>query len=117
MMIEASGDLRAESGRLSAKAVATVFGNVSLRKLAGWLGAEYATVHKTPDSPALQPALNFFERTARLRTVLDGNASFQKWLNMANPQLDGRTPLGLLADGRGQVVADFVDDILTGSPS
>lgn len=38
-----------------------------------------------------------------------------KWLRTANAQLKGKTPLEVLAAGDFQVVADFVDDLMTGS--
>jgi uncharacterized protein (DUF2384 family) len=48
--------------------------------------------------------------------VLEAPADFRKWLRMPNSQLDGKTPLEVLEEGRWQVVADLVDDMLTGSP-
>jgi len=42
---------------------------------------------------------------------------FQKWLRIPNPDLDGKSPLDLLADKEGQVAADLVDDMLTGAPA
>jgi len=60
----------------------------------------------------LQP----FERVARVRAVLSQN-DFRKWLHLANDQLDGRTPLEAIRHGKVAVVADLVEDMLTGSPS
>jgi hypothetical protein len=114
-VMEATADLHGTSGRLSASAVAEVFG-VSQSKLAEWLGRTRQAVSKTPESESLQHALSFYERTARLRARVSGE-DFKKWLRMPNAQLDLSKPLDLLAEGEGQLVADLVDDMLTGSPS
>jgi hypothetical protein len=41
---------------------------------------------------------------------------FRSWLNMANEQLDGRTPIDVIRGGQAGVVADLAEDMLTGSP-
>jgi len=112
-VIESTQDLRVANGKLSAVAVASAFG-VSLNQLAGWLGRSRQALSKTPDADSLQNELGFFERVARLRVVVSQDR-FLKWLRMPNSQLEGDTPLKLLADGERQVVADLVDDMLTGA--
>jgi hypothetical protein len=37
--------------------------------------------------------------------------------HVPNPELDDRAPLDLLANTERQIVADFVDDMLTGAPA
>lgn len=114
-LVEATGDLRTANGKLSASAVATAFG-VSLSQLAGWLDRSRQALSKTPDAPSVQDELAFFERVARLRAVLP-KAGFLKWLRMSNTELDDKPPLELLAKGERQVVADLVEDMLTGAPA
>ena len=114
-VVKATEDLREANGNLSAASVASVFG-ISLNQLAGWLNRTRQALSKTPDADSLQNELAFFERTARLRAVVP-KEGFQKWLRMANPELDDKTPLALLANGEWQVVADLVDDMLTGVPA
>lgn len=114
-VVKATEDLRMANGNLSATAVAKAFG-VSLNQLAGWLGRTRQALSKTPDADSIQNGLAFFERVARLRAVVSADR-FLKWLRMANAQLDGKTPLDLLACGEGQVVVDFVEDMMTGAPS
>ncbi len=114
-VLRATEDLRVSNGNLSAAAVATAFG-VSVNQLAAWLGRSRQALSKTPDADTLQDPLSFFERVARLRAVL-AKGQFLKWLRMPNPELDGQTPLALLASGERQVVADLVDDMLTGAPA
>jgi len=114
-VVEATGDLRVANGNLSATAVAAAFG-ISLNQLAGWLGRTRQALNKTPDADSVQHELAFFESVARLRAVVPKDG-FQKWLRMPNPELDDKTPLDLLASGERQVLADLVDDMLTGAPN
>jgi transcriptional regulator with XRE-family HTH domain len=114
-LLKATEDLRVGNGKLSAAAVARAFG-VSVNELAGWLGRSRQSLAKTPDADSLQNELAFFERVARLRAVVPPDR-FLKWLRMPNAQLDGETPLKLMAQGERQVVVDFVEDMLTGAPT
>ena len=68
------------------------------------------------DADSLQDALGFFERVARLRAVVPRDR-FLKWLRMPNAQLDGKSPLDLMANDERQVVVDLVEDMLTGAPT
>src|SRR6266850_3014734 len=114
-LLKATEDLRVANGKLSATAIARAFG-VSANELAGWLGRSRQSLAKTPDADSLQNELAFFERVARLRAVVT-QERFLKWLRMPNDQLDGATPLELMAKGERQVMVDFVEDILTGAPT
>jgi hypothetical protein len=113
--IAATADLRAASGRLSARRVAEAFG-LTLAQLAAAIGKARQTVWKTDDAEALQPRLFPFERIARLRAGLS-ESDFRSWLNMPNEQLDERTPIDVVRSGKAEVVADLAEDMLTGSPS
>jgi hypothetical protein len=112
--IAATADLRAASGRLSARKVADAFG-MTLAQLAAAIGKARQTVWKTDDAEALQSRLFAFERTARLRTVLS-ESDFRSWLNMPNEQFDDRTPIELIRNGKADTVADLAEDMLTGNP-
>ena len=114
-VLQSTEDLRVANGNLSAASIATAFG-VSLSQLADWLGRTRQALNKTPDADSLQNQLSFFERVARLRTVIPSDG-FQKWLRIPNPELDDKTPLDLLAIAERQIVADLVDDMLTGAPA
>lgn len=113
-VIAATKDLRAGSGRLSARRVAEAFG-LSLNALAKIVGSTRQALFKTPDSPAAQKGLSRFERIARLRTLLAPD-EFRAWLNMPSEPLGGAAPLELVRQGRVGVVADLAEDMLTGSP-
>ena len=111
----ATADLRAPSGKLSAINTAEAFG-LSVAELAALIGRTRQAVSKTPDADSLQLLLRPFERAGRLRATLSTD-DFRKWLHLANDQLRDRTPLELIRDGKVGVVADLVEDMLTGSPS
>jgi Protein of unknown function (DUF2384) len=115
LVVKATEDLRAKSGRLSANNVAFVFG-LSAAELAALVGRTHQTMSITPDAESLQPLLQPFERVARIRAVLRGN-DFRKWLHRGNEELDGRTPLEAIRQGKVGLVADLVEDMLTGTPS
>jgi len=115
-VVESTQDLRVASGNISAERVAELY-NVSVSELAGWLGKSRQAVNKTPDAESLQPALSFFERVARLRLALKTDAAFRKWLRTPQHSLDNESPLQVMAKGEWQVVADLVDDALTGAPT
>ena len=115
-VVASTADLREANGNLSAARIAKVFG-VSVSQLAGWLGRSKQAVSKTPDADSLQPALGYFERVARMRLVTGNDAGFRKWLRTPNKLLENASPLELLAKEDWQVMADYVDDTLTGAPT
>lgn len=115
-VVASSADLREANGNLSAARIAKVFGT-SLSQLADWLGRSKQAVSKTPDADSLQAELAYFERVARLRMMLDGNAEFRKWLRMPHELLQNKSPLDLMDKRRWQMVADYVEDALTGAPT
>ena len=116
-VIAATRPLLTKRGRLSAKAVASIF-DIPWTRFARQIGSTKQAVDKTPDSAALQPTLRPYERVARLRAVLkDADADFRAWLNRANVHLDNHTPLELVESGRVEIVADLVESMLTGTPS
>jgi hypothetical protein len=114
-VLMATRDLRSEKGNLSARLIADLYG-VSLSEIGQWTGRSRQSINKAPDAESLQDTLAFFERIARLRLRLS-DVDFRKWLRIPNALLDGKRPLDLLAQGGWQVLADFVDDLLTGSPT
>lgn len=114
-VLEATAGLRSDAGRVDAGRVAEAFG-LSVAELAGLLGRSRQAVSKTPDAESLQQRLRSFERISRLRAVLSG-PDFRSWLNLANPGLEGRSPLETVRAGRADVVANLAEDLLTGAPT
>ncbi|MDD2708069.1 MAG: DUF2384 domain-containing protein [Verrucomicrobiae bacterium] len=116
IIMAASGDLRVPNGNLSSEAIAKLYG-ISMNMLSTWLGRTRQALNKTPDADSLQNDLGFFERIARLRTALNDDDEFRKWLRMQNPELNHETPIQWIEHKRWQPLADFVDDMLTGATS
>lgn len=113
-VLAATAALRAASGRISAKKIAAAFG-LSLSELASLLGRSRQAVSKTPDAESLQEGLAPFARVAGLRTVLS-DEDFRAWLHVPNEALDGRSPWMVIRSGASEVVAELVEDMLSGSP-
>lgn len=114
-VMAATADLRVANGNLSAERVAKLFG-VSLSQLAVWLARSRQALSKTPDADSLQNELAFFEHMARMRVVMP-DPEFRKWLRMPNELLGNKSPLDLMAKREWQLMADYVDDALTGAPT
>lgn len=114
-VIEVTRPLLAESGRLSAHKVAEAFG-ISLSRLAELGGRQKQALSKTPDSPRLQEFLRPFERVARLRSVFP-DEDFRAWLRRPMGDLGDQSPLDLILSGRIDVVADYAEDMLLGTPA
>lgn len=104
-----------KTGRLDAARIANALG-MSVAKLAKLVGKTRGTVTKTPDAPALQEKLRPYERILRLKARLT-DEKLLAWLEAPNRHLDDRSPRSLIEDGRAEVVADLVEDALTGQPT
>lgn len=114
-ILSANGNLRVGKGNLSGEKIARLY-EVSLSQLAAWLGRSRQAMTKTPDADSIQNELGYFERIARLRVALTGDAEFRKWLRMSNAALGNETPLQWIERKQWQPLADLVDDLLTGAP-
>jgi CheY-like chemotaxis protein len=113
-----TADLRSERGRLDAQRIADTLG-VPLAELATALGVAYRTVHKTPDSEALQPRLAPFANVlAMLSDVFVGDRRrIRGWLREARSEFDGRAPLdALLTPGKAPAIEQFVARAWMGEP-
>jgi DNA-binding response OmpR family regulator len=105
------------SGRIDAKKVAEYL-DVPLAQLAETLGANYATVHKTPDAPALQDALASVKRAIDQVSLISRNlAEVRAWLNNPHPDLGGMTPLKAIMTGRAGAVVTLLENALAGIPT
>jgi hypothetical protein len=110
-------DLRSPRGRLDARRVGRMFG-LNLTGLAAILGRETSAVMKTPDAEALQEGLRLFERIAGpLLHVVGDPERLRMWLNAPNNEFDGQAPLQLVRDGQGDLVAQRLENALSGQPA
>jgi uncharacterized protein (DUF2384 family) len=105
------------TGRLDANRVAEYL-KIPLKQLAGALGKNYSTVHKTPSAPALQPSLRSIKRILEiLEQVFVNRSTGLAWLNSPHPELGQRAPLDVILEGYPDAVEDMLEGALTGTPS
>lgn len=110
-------DLRdGKTGRLDAGKIAELF-SIPMAAIAKGAGIENRqTLQQNPTTKKVQPLLELFERVARLRV----NAQFQKpanlrkWFRKPLPVFGGHSAEELFQAGRLQLVAERVDQLLTG---
>jgi hypothetical protein len=72
----------------------------------------------TPAEIDLRPPVSLWDGCVLLLTMLEksvGRVTFTGWLQRPNSNLSGRTPVDLMRADRWVMLADFLDDILTGS--
>lgn len=111
-------DFRSANGRLDATRIADAL-KVPLTKLAEAVNVPYPTVHKTPDSEALQPLLTPFANVlAMLHQIYKGDAvRIRAWLQGEQRALGGQAPRRALLIPRGaHGVEQFVAGAWLGDP-
>jgi hypothetical protein len=105
------------TGRIDACRVAG-FLSVALQQVASALGANYATVHKTPDAPNLQKGLGPIKRALTLVSELTASPrDTRAWLNSPHPDLGEKTPLELILGGRADAIVTLLENAIEGLPS
>lgn len=108
----ANRDLRSQkSGRLHADLIRGCFG-LTRSEMAELVKVSAEALRQTPDSPNHREKFEVFEQIAALRTLLNNPGDFPKWLESPNSELENRSPISLIREGRGSVVADLVQDVL-----
>ncbi|MCW3053897.1 MAG: hypothetical protein JWN14_3067, partial [Chthonomonadales bacterium] len=64
------------------------------------------------------PALRVYERIAAMLLRLAGSeVGLRTWMQASNPELEAETPLSLLLNGEGEVVAELLESVLHGEPA
>jgi CheY-like chemotaxis protein len=110
-------DLHGPTGQLDAAAVANYL-SIPLAKLAAALGMNYTTLHKTPDSAAVQPSLATIKRIlVILSEMLGKRETVLAWLNSPHPDLGNRTPISVVLKGHASAVVSLLENALAGVPS
>jgi hypothetical protein len=103
-----------DSGRIDARRLASYL-DVPLSALSRAIGKQYKAVFKSPSSGVLQAHLAPLHRlVVSLQRVFGERSRVLVWLNSPNVALGGAVPMGLVMDGRGEVVADLVEGTLGG---
>ncbi|MGV3663229.1 MAG: hypothetical protein ACO1TE_23860 [Prosthecobacter sp.] len=110
------------TGRLDGSKIAKLFG-LSTQEMGKLCGVTKQSFHKNPTSKGMQEKLEPLVKAARGVLWCGGDEGrFRTWLNAPNadfPEVEGRqlTPLDLIRMGHAQVIADKVQNLLTGHPS
>ena len=106
-----------QTGRIAADKVAKHLA-IPLKQLAHAVGANYATVHKTPAADSLQSSLIPVKRSLEiLHQLLRNPAAEKAWLNSSHPDLGMRTPLQVILEGNGKALWTILENALEGIPS
>jgi uncharacterized protein (DUF2384 family) len=107
----------AESGKLDANEISKYLG-ISLAALARACGLNYKTLHRTPTARKIQDKLTPIVRIIQILLDQYGDAaSVRIWLNNPHNELDARTPIALILEGKSSIVANLLDGALAGIPS
>ena len=110
------------TGRLDGGKIAKLFG-MSTAEMGNVCGVSKQSFHANPTSKGIQEKLEPLAKSARGVLWCGGDESkFKTWLNQPNPdfpEFDGKpmSPLDLIRMGHAQVIADKVQNLLTGHPS
>jgi DNA-binding NarL/FixJ family response regulator len=96
--------LRANSGRLDAKKIASQLG-VSLAGLAKLTPISRQALNETPDSAHAQAALDPLARILDVLSTVLPREHVAAWLNTPHARIGGETPIRAILEGRGEQVA------------
>ncbi len=111
-----------KSGRLDGGKIARFFG-LSMAEMGAVCGVSKQSIHSHPTSKGIQEKLEPLAKAARGVLWCGGDESkFKAWLNQPNPdfpEYEGRqlSPLDLIRMGHARIIADKVQNLLTGHPS
>jgi len=105
------------SGRLDAGRIADYL-DVPLSALSKCLERSVAGVHKSPSAPTIQHLLiPIASSIAILARLLGSKEKVRIWMNSPHPDLEGRTPLSVILDGKTTVVTEMLEAALAGQPA
>ena len=109
-------NLHSTTGQLDAVAIADYL-SIPLAKLAAALGVNYTTLHKTPDSAAVQPSLAMAKRIlVILSNMLGKRETVLAWLNSPHLDLGNRAPIQVILEGHISAVLAVLENALAGVP-
>jgi hypothetical protein len=105
-----------ESGRVDAREVADFIG-VPLKPFAEGIGLNYKAVHRNPSAAAFQNALRPVKRSLEiLSDFFVQPKRVRAWLNTSHPDLDGRTAIEVILEGKSFAVLRILEDAAAGVP-
>lgn len=105
------------TGRIDALRLAKAL-NLTTKEMADILQRTARGLLKNPDSQQLQSEMIRLVRIiTQLRELLDGSMECVKiWLRAPHPDLEGRTPLSYLVEGKAEVVEALIHAYEVGQP-
>jgi len=105
------------SGRFDALRLAKAL-NLTTKEIADILHRTPRGLLKNPDSQQLQSQMARLVRMiTQLRELLDGSMEYVRiWLRAPHPDLEGRTPLSYLIEGKPEVVEALIYAYEVGQP-
>jgi len=105
------------SGRFDALRLAKAL-NLTTKEMADILHRTPRGLLKNPDSQQLQSQMARLVRMiTQLRELLDGSMEYVRiWLRAPHPDLEGRTPLSYLIEGKREVVEALIYAYEVGQP-
>ena len=110
------------TGRLDGSKIAKLFG-LSTAEMGTICGVTKQSFHANSTSKGIQEKLEPLAKAARGVLWCGGDeAKFKMWLNQPNPdfpeyQNKQLTPLDMIRMGHAQIIADKVQNLLTGHPA
>ncbi|MES2571518.1 MAG: MbcA/ParS/Xre antitoxin family protein [Verrucomicrobiota bacterium] len=105
-----------KTGRIDAQKVAEFMG-VALKPLSEGLGLNYKAVHRTPCSESFQKELRPVKRSLELLQEFFGPAeAIRAWLNTPHPDLEGRSALETILEGKAAAVHLILENAWHGVP-
>ncbi|MFT3783546.1 MAG: hypothetical protein QM790_16150 [Nibricoccus sp.] len=115
-IVKAEAFVRAPSGRYDAGLICHLFGfsTEQFAKIIGSVSEE--SIRVEPDSVALQPTLQPFAKIARILCCNPDPVNFRNWLNTPNTEFNNISLIEVIKTHGPALVADLVEDILTGMP-
>lgn len=105
------------TGRIDALRLAKAL-NLTTKEMADILQRTSRGLQKNPDSQQLQSEMiRLIRIITQLRELLDGSMEYVKiWLRAPHPDLEGRTPLSYLVEGKAEVVEALIHAYKVGQP-
>jgi DNA-binding response OmpR family regulator len=105
------------TGRLDAGRIAAYVG-IALSALVKSSRMSVAGLHKSPAPVSLQGRLIPIARSLTILSQLLGSKeNVRAWMNSPHPDLGGRTPIGVILEGKARAVSELLEAALAGQPS
>jgi hypothetical protein len=104
------------TGKIDARKIADFLG-IPLKQLAESLGLSYKAMHRNPAATSFQETLRPVKRVLELlHEFYPDPEAARVWLNTPHPDLDGRTALEAILQGRIHAILTILENASAGVP-